>query len=70
MMIYSAYKYIIITATFILFCYGFYEILTWVWTKRLDLSNEDTLKKFTTIYTSGNLKNSNVNITMVKKNLS
>jgi hypothetical protein len=66
MMIYSAYKYIIITATFILFCYGFYEILTWLWTKRLDLSNEDILKK----YTSDNLKNSNVNITIMKKNLS
>ena len=63
MMIYSAYKYIIITATFIIFCFGFYEILTLLWTKRLDFSNEDILKK----YTSGNLKNSNVNITIMKK---
>jgi hypothetical protein len=65
-MITSAYKYVLITATFILFCYGFYEILCWVWVKRLDLFNEDVFKKYTTMMpstaTNLNIKNQSIDI--------
>ena len=51
-MISSAYKYVIATICVTCFCFAFYEVLSWLWAKRLEWSGETT-------YTLANEMNEN-----------